>query len=58
MDISTVGTNYDTKFKEYGITHVMCKSNSKIKMLISKDSNYQQVYKDGSFYIYERKAEN
>ena len=58
MDISTVGTNYDAKFKEYGITHVMCKSNSKINMLISKDAKYQQIYKDGSFYIYERKAEN
>ena len=54
MDISTVATNYDGKFKEYGITHVICKGNSKLKMLISKDSGYKQIYKDGSFYIYER----
>ena len=54
MDISTVGTSYDNKFEEYGITHIICKSNSKLKMLISKDSGYKQIYKDGTFYIFER----
>ena len=57
MNISGVGTWYDTKFEEYGIQYVMCKTNSKLKMLISRDSKYNEIYKDSNFIIYERKAE-
>ena len=56
ISISNITTWYDTKFEEYGIKYVMCKANSKLKMLISKDSNYIEVYKDSNFVIYERNA--
>ena len=56
INISNITTWYDTKFEEYGIKYVMCKANSKLKMLISKDSNYIEVYKDSNFVIYERNA--
>lgn len=54
MSISTIGTYYDTKFEEYGITHVITKANSKIRMLISRDKNYTELYKDKNFVIFER----
>ena len=56
ISISSITTWYDTKFEEYGIKYVMCKANSKLKMLISRDTNYIEVYKDSNFVIYERNA--
>ena len=47
----------DTKFEEYGVTHVIYKANSKLKMLISKDETYKELYNDSKFVIYERLAE-
>ena len=35
----------------------MTKSNSKLNMLISRDSKYKQLYKDDHFVIYERLKE-
>lgn len=58
VNISSIGTWYDTKFEDYGITHVICKVNSKLKMLISRDSKYKELYKDDNFIIYERLESN
>lgn len=54
LHITNVSSWYDTKFEEYGVTHIICKDNSKIKMLISKDENYKELYNDSKFVIYER----
>lgn len=54
LDISGIGTWYEDKFEEYGITHIMSYSNSKLKMLLSRDENYKELYKDDHFIIYER----
>ena len=54
MDISSLGVYYEDKFEEYGITHVITYANSKIFMLISRDDNYKQLYKDDYFVFYER----
>ncbi len=56
ISISSITTWYDTKFEDYGIQYVMCKTNSKLKMLISRDSKYNEIYKDSNFIIYEREA--
>ena len=58
ISISSVTTWYDTKLEEYGVQYVMCKTNSKLKMLISRDSKYEEKYKDSNFMIYERKTED
>lgn len=58
LDISGLGVYYENKFKEYKITHVMTYSNSKVKMLLSRDKNYKQLYKDDRFVIYERNTSN
>lgn len=58
MNVSGIGTYYETKFEEYNITHVMTKTNSKLNMLISRDDNYKELYKDDNFIIYERENAN
>ena len=57
ISISSITTWYDTKFEEYDIQYVMCKTNSKLKMLISRDENYKEIYVDSDFIIYERNPE-
>ena len=56
LDISGISTWYETKFEEYKITHVMTYANSKLKMLLSRDDNYKELYKDDHFVLYERIA--
>ena len=58
MNISTIGTYYETKFDEYDITHVITKENSKLNMLLSRDDNYKELYSDDYFKIYERENDN
>lgn len=57
LDISGISTWYETKFKDYGITHVITYKNSKLKMLLEKDENYKELYKDDHFIFYERIAQ-
>lgn len=54
INVSSISTYYDTKFDSYGITHVMTKDKSKLNMLLSRDNNYMEIYKDNSFVIYKR----
>ncbi len=56
ISVANISTWYDSKFESYGITHVICKVNSKLKMLISRDEKYKELYKDSNFIIYERVA--
>lgn len=54
MDISNLSVYYEDKFEDYGITHVMSYANSKLTMIISRDDNYKELYKDKYFVLYER----
>ena len=54
LNISNIGTFYETKFREYGITHVMMGKNTKLNLLISREDNYKLLYQDNDFVIYER----
>ena len=54
INISTIGTYYEDKFKEYGITNVILYKTSKLNMFISRNDNYKEIYKDNYFVIYER----
>lgn len=56
INISSIGTYYETKFDEYDITHVILVNNSKLNMFISRNEDYKQLYKDDNFVIYERKS--
>lgn len=54
--INIYGLNcyYEDQFEYYGITHVMSYANSKLALYVSKDTNYNEIYKDDNFVIYER----
>jgi len=54
ISISTIGTYYENKFETYEITHVICVTNSKLNMFLSRDDKYKELYKDSKFVIYER----
>lgn len=54
INVSSIASYYDTKFEEYDITHVITKKSSKLKMLISRDKKYKEIYNDNNFVIYER----
>jgi hypothetical protein len=56
LNISSLSSSYESEFENYGITHVITYSNSKLNSLISKDSNYNLLYEDGYFSIYERES--
>ena len=54
LSISGLGTYYEDGFDKYGITHIISYENSKLSMLLSKDDNYNKIYEDDYFVIYER----
>lgn len=54
LNISGIAVYYENKFEEYGITHAITYSSSKLNMLLSRDENYKRIYKDDNFIIYER----
>ena len=54
---SNIARYYETTFEDYNITHVILSKNSKLNMLVSRDSNYEQLYSDSHFVIYEREVE-
>ena len=54
INTSNISKYYEETFEKYKITHVILKTNTKLNMLISRDENYKELYKDNSFVIYER----
>lgn len=54
LNIPSISVNYENKFEEYGVTHVMLYSNAKLAMILEEDSNYKIIYDEGNFKIFER----
>lgn len=54
INISSIGTYYETKFEKYDITHIIVVNNAKLNMFLSRDEHYTKLYKDDNFVIYER----
>ena len=54
INTSSGSKYYEDTFEKYDITHVILKKNTKLKMLLSKDKNYNEIYQDDNFIIYER----
>lgn len=53
LNISSLAASYENEFDKYGINYVMTTTNSKLNSIICKDSNYEQIYSDENFVIYE-----
>lgn len=54
LDIPSLGTDYKENFEKYGVTHVILYSNAKLALLLNEDENYNLLYDDKSFKVYER----
>ena len=54
VNIANLGVDYESKFKEYGVTHVILYANSKLSSVLERDSNYKEIYNQGNFKIFER----
>ena len=54
MGINSLSKDYEEKFSEYKITHVITYRDSKLSSLLDKDTNYSMLYSDEYFKIYER----
>ena len=54
LNIASISVDYDKKFEEYGVTHVISYSNSKLVMLMKENKSYKRIYEDDHFSIFER----
>lgn len=54
MMTSSLQVWYEEKFEEYGITHIMTKTNSNFNIFLQRNIDYKNIYNDGTFSIYER----
>ena len=56
LKISGLSVDYEKKFEEYGVTHIITEEDSKLKIILEKDDKYNKIYEDEHFWIFERKA--
>ena len=54
INISNISTYYENKFEEYEISHILIRKNSKLNMFLTRDDNYNKLYSDDNFVLYER----
>ena len=52
------GSDYEEKFEHYGITHLLIYKNSTLDKILRLDINYNELYKDDNFILYERLSTN
>lgn len=54
VQVASISKCYEDVFDKYEITHLLIPNNTKMNMFISRDENYEELYKDNNFVIYER----
>lgn len=54
LDIPSLSTGYEEIFEKYGVNHVMLYANAKLCLLLDEDENYELLYDDEEFRVYER----
>ena len=54
LNIAGLGVDYKQYFKDYGVTHIILYEDSKLAMVLERDSNYRMLYDEGRFKIFER----
>lgn len=54
VNINTGIVHYNDVFNKYEITHVLIKNNEFLNVYMQKDSNWNNIYQDDCFTIYER----
>lgn len=57
INTTNISTYYENIFDKYDITHILIRKNSKLNMLITKNSDgYKELYSDNNFVLYEREV--
>ena len=54
LDIAANEVNYNVKFDQYGVTHVMIKDYTNLAKALSSDKGYKLLYHEDEFMIFER----
>lgn len=54
INITGACNDYEDKFEHYGITHLLIYRNSMLDKVLRLDTNYNELYKDDNFIIYQR----
>ena len=54
LNIAGLAVDYKSKFKYYGVTHVLLYENAKLAMILASDPDYKTIYREGNFRIFER----
>ena len=52
-DFINLGSNYESTFKKYDITHVLLSNGNGVNNYLKFDKNYKIIYKDDHFTLYE-----
>ena len=53
-ELEDISFKYEKKFKKYGVTHALVNKDSEFYMILLKDVNYNTVYEDDDFMLFER----
>lgn len=54
INISNASNDYEEKFEHYKITHLLIYKNSTLDKVLRLDNNYNELYSDDNFIVYER----
>lgn len=54
LNISNACNDYEEKFEHYKITHLLIYKNSTLDKVLRLDNNYNELYSDDNFIVYER----
>jgi len=54
INLTNACNDYEDKFEHYGITHLLIYKNSTLDKVLRLDTDYNELYKDDKFIIYER----
>lgn len=58
INLTNASNDYEEKFEHYGITHLLIYRNSTLDKVLRLDTDYNELYKDEKFIIYERLTAN
>ena len=54
LNIAGYSLDYNAKFEEYGVTHIISYSNSRLCLALENDSRYRRIFEDDYFRIYAK----
>lgn len=57
INLTNACNDYEEKFEHYGITHLLIYRNSTLDKVLRLDTNYNELYKDDIFILYQRNVE-